>query len=117
MGATPRSFVITIVVDGSLDYLVSVDGGPQVPGYSVSARRGDHIMWTCSTPFAICFVDKTPLSQMNYVSGSSNSVADDVQKKAKSDRYGYVVGVNREANAPPLLEDPELIVEPESGSG
>lgn len=114
MGTTPRSFVITITIDGGLDYSVSIDGGTPRPGYSVSVKRGDHIRWVCNKPFSICFGDKTPLSRADYVSGEGNYVEDDVQKKAKTERHDYAVAVNREANMPPLLDDPEIIIEPES---
>jgi hypothetical protein len=78
--------------------------------FSVHARRGDIITWTCPSPFAIHFGDRTPFARHSSAGAARETVEARVRLNASSGAYKYSVTVFTGSGAP-LIDDPEVYID------
>ena len=79
-------------------------------GFSVHARRGEIITWTCPFAFAIHFGDRTPLESYSSARAAEETVEARVRPNAGSGAYKYSVTVFNGQGAP-LIDDPEVYID------
>jgi hypothetical protein len=79
-------------------------------GFSVRARRGDIITWTCPFPFAIHFGDRTPFDLYSSSRAEGETVELRTRPNAGSGAYKYSVTVFTGSGAP-LIDDPEVYID------
>lgn len=83
--------------------------------YAVHVYRGDTIVWWCPNPFTIRFGDPTPMAEYRLYSMAASPTHErvvQVRSNAPPGRHKYTVSVNA-GGGPPVLDDPEIIIEPE----
>jgi hypothetical protein len=79
-------------------------------GFSVHARRGEIITWTCPFAFAIHFGDRTPFDHYSSARAAEQTVEATVRPNAGSGAYKYSVTVFTGSGAP-LIDDPEVYID------
>jgi hypothetical protein len=109
------SFSIEIRVETgrSLSLSYWLEGG--VSAWTVHVHRGDTIEWWCQSPFAIRFKGSPPVEEWRLDAESRNGThrrTVRARNEAPHGRHPYTVAVNV-GGGPPVIDDPEIIIEPE----
>jgi hypothetical protein len=111
----PRTYRIEIRLERGPSLSYWLDGG--VAAWTLRVRGRDNIVWQCRHPFGIRFGDPSPMSEYFLDAMGGPEVYTrraTVRGEAHAGPRKYTVAVNAAGGAPPLIDDPEIIIEPEA---